>query len=504
MKKLYNLSWIDEDNITQSEILIPSNTKLLIGRLPTTDIIVADLSVSRIHAQLFWKNNVLHVKDLNSSFGTWVNNKRLKADQNKALYENGEIRLGRLSMWYEIRDEDDKQRAMQTCFFTRPITDESELTSELSEFKVKLLQNIKVHSPVDILSKPLKDSLNKEIHILFEKHEEQLKEQRILNSISHVLNRSNTLSELSDNALSLISKVLSAERGFVVLYNQKTMQFELIGKRHFEETEQPTEFIQPDRYSSTLIDRCREQAEIIIIDDVQESQTLVNLESISTSETSSVAVIPLIRQEQVVGVIYLDSSRSKCFEERQIPFFETFAAHTSIALHNAQLYKRAITDDLTRLYTRQYIDERLEQEHERAKRYNRPFCVIMVDLDHFKRVNDTYGHSAGDLVLQNVSSILRQQLRDTDIAGRLGGEEFIVILGETQKEGAKNIAERIREEIERTHIEKDGKVIKVTTSIGLACYNDYYKDQFEKLLEDADKALYQAKNNGRNKVVVSK
>ena len=168
-----------------------------------------------------------------------------------------------------------------------------------------------------------------------------------------------------------------------------------------------------------------------------------------------------------------------------------------------QLYKRATTDDLTGLYTRQYIDERLAQEIERAKRYQRPFSILMVDLDHFKQVNDTYGHSTGDLVLQIVSDILIQDLRDTDIAGRLGGEEFIIILGETQQDGAVNFAERIREEIESKHIEKDNKVIKVTASIGLACYKKSYKDQFERLIEDADKALYKAKNSGRNRVVIS-
>lgn len=500
MKKIYNLSWVDEDNLTHSRVLDPKNKKLLIGRSPSMDIVVTNPSVSRIHAELFWKNNVLNIKDLNSSFGTWINDRRLVTEQNKTLYENGEIRLGSLSIWYEINEMDDSQELLQTCILPQINVDTPILTSELSAFKEKLLKNIKAHCHIDVLTEPLKESLNKEIQLLSEKYEEQLKEQKVLNSISHILNRNNTLSELSKRALNIISRVVNAERGFIVMYGEKAKRFELIAKRNIEKNELLINFTNK---TSALVQRSIEDAKIIIVDDAQKDEALFNLETISTPETSSIAVIPLIQREEVIGVIYLDSSRTHCFDERQKSFLQTFALHTSIALHNAQLYKQAITDDLTQLYTRQYINERMEQEHERAKRYQRPFSVLLVDLDRFKLVNDTYGHSAGDLVLKSVSSILIRQLRDTDIAGRLGGEEFIVILGETELEGAKIIAERMREEIEQETIKKDDKLIKVTTSIGVASYNERHKEQFNRLIEDADKALYQAKNDGRNRVIVS-
>ena len=504
MKRFYYLNWVDEDNLAHSEILAPDNKKRLIGRAPTAEIVVSNPSVSRIHAQLSWEDNILILRDLNSSFGTWLNDKKIEVNQNKALYENGEIRLGSLSIWYEIHDKSNYHEAVQTSFFTEPQKSEPKLTSELSAFKAKLFQNIKAYGEQDLLSEQLEESLNKELHVLCAKHEEQLKEQRILNSISHILNRSHTLSELSKNALDLISKVFSAERGFVVLYSSTKKYLELVAKRNFEEPLDLSSITNNGKYSNTLVEKCYKHNQIIMIDDAQVEPLLSNLNSIESSGARSIVVIPLRRQDQVIGVIYLDNSnRSHCFKERHEPFLETFAAHTSIALHNAQLYKRAITDDLTGLYTRQYIDERLAQELERARRYRRPFSILMVDLDHFKYINDTYGHSAGDLVLQIVSNILKKQLRDTDVAGRLGGEEFIVILGETLVEGAKNFAERVREKIENQRIRKDGTIIDVTASIGVACYQARHSDQVQRLIDDADKALYRAKENGRNQVVVS-
>ena len=504
MDKVYYLTWIDQDNFTHTEMLAPNNGKTIIGRSPTADIVLTNPSVSRIHAQLSWKNDLLSIIDLNSSYGTWLNEKRLKVSENYTLYGNGEIRVGSFSLWFEFRDQDHKQEMLQTNFYSKPKTGQSSLSTELSAFKNRLIQDIKTHNQVDSLPKELEESLNREILALNEKHEKQLKEQRVLNSISQLLNRSHTLAELSKNALNLISKVLRAERGYIVLRNQDKKCFDLIAKRNFQRSNEATLSSPNDIYSDTLVKRCYENREFLIIDDVEGSQTLSDAHSIDASSVRIIAVIPLHHLEEVIGVIYLDSSsQSHCFEQQHKPFLETFAAHTSIALNNVQLYKRATTDDLTGLYTRQYIDERLAQEIERTKRYQRPFCILMVDLDHFKHVNDTYGHGTGDFVLQIVSDILTQDLRDTDIAGRLGGDEFIIILGETQQDGAANFAERIREKIESKPIEKDNNLMKVTASIGLACYKKSYNDQFVRLIEDADKALYQAKSNGRNKVVIS-
>jgi diguanylate cyclase (GGDEF)-like protein len=169
-----------------------------------------------------------------------------------------------------------------------------------------------------------------------------------------------------------------------------------------------------------------------------------------------------------------------------------------------QLLKLATIDDLTKLYNRRYFFERFNQELERAKRYRRPLSCIIMDLDYFKEVNDTYGHLAGDQVLSGIAQILQNNCRQSDLAGRYGGEELILLLPETEAAGALIIAERIREMIEQ-HRTVDGKgaVIGVTVSMGVASLGGAELgdlDVNERIVQYADDALLQAKKDGRNRI----
>ncbi len=169
----------------------------------------------------------------------------------------------------------------------------------------------------------------------------------------------------------------------------------------------------------------------------------------------------------------------------------------------AELTRLARFDELTGLSNRRYLLERLSQEMLRAQRYNSPLCLLMLDLDHFKRVNDTYGHLAGDIVLSGVARILRTTIRATDIAGRYGGEELCVALTETEIPGARLVAERLRERIAaEVFTTSEGSTLQVTCSIGLATFVSTLKDS-SALLALADRALYEAKACGRNRVVVA-
>ncbi len=500
----YYLSWVDEDNQLHTENLLPSKEATLIGRSPHADIVVRNSSVSRQHVQLTWQDEHLVIEDLNSSFGTWLDNVRLNANECQVIYADTEIRLGNLSLWYELRRQQEDQDLLQTCFRSRTKPENMELSTEINTLRGKLRRHLLEHCGQQASTEQLIEAIDKDLFKLNARQEERLKEQRILHSISHLLNRSLTITELSKNALDLISKVLIADRGFVVLFDADSQRFEPVAARNFNQPAWTTSNPSPLSFSQTLVERCYQQNKVLIIGDVQLNQSLAEVQSIQASGIRSVAIIPLQQDEKVVGVVYVDNlNLSHCFDPSQIPFLETFAAHTSIALHNAQLYKRAITDDLTQLYTRKYVDERLEQEILRAQRYHRPFSILVLDLDHFKRVNDTYGHSGGDRVLQIFAGILKEQLRDSDIAGRIGGEEFIVILGETEVQGANIFAERLRLSTEQQQIEKEGELIAITVSIGVASYQESYGNQISRLLEDADKALYQAKGAGRNRVVCS-
>jgi diguanylate cyclase (GGDEF)-like protein len=171
-----------------------------------------------------------------------------------------------------------------------------------------------------------------------------------------------------------------------------------------------------------------------------------------------------------------------------------------------KLVTLATVDDLTKLYNRRYFFERFNQEVERAKRYDRPLSCIIMDLDHFKQVNDTYGHLTGDQVLTDIAHILQNNCRQSDLAGRYGGEELIILLPETEAAGALIIAERIREKIEQ-HRTVDGKgtVIGVTVSMGVASLSGAELkdiDTNERIVQYADDALLQAKKDGRNRIEV--
>ena len=168
---------------------------------------------------------------------------------------------------------------------------------------------------------------------------------------------------------------------------------------------------------------------------------------------------------------------------------------------NDRLRELAFRDDLTGLYNHRYFQEVLESELERSARYQHPLSLLMVDIDFFKRINDTYGHVTGDIVLKQVGNVMIQLVRHCDIVARYGGEEFAIILPEIGTAGAKVLAQRVRRGIEQNTIIQDNQEITVTVSIGLASTDMTGLDEFRsRLIEGSDQALYAAKRNGRNRV----
>lgn len=165
---------------------------------------------------------------------------------------------------------------------------------------------------------------------------------------------------------------------------------------------------------------------------------------------------------------------------------------------NEKLQSLSRTDHLTGLYNRGYWELRLIQEFKRFERYQSPCTLIMMDIDHFKKVNDRYGHPTGDEVIRQVSKAIREQVRDIDIAGRYGGEEFGIILTNTPSDGACIFAERLRKKIENLTVHFDGQEVKFTISLGLCTLNDSFKD-YKVWLERSDQGLYKSKEGGRNR-----
>jgi len=170
----------------------------------------------------------------------------------------------------------------------------------------------------------------------------------------------------------------------------------------------------------------------------------------------------------------------------------------ALAQHRDQLKILNRTDDLTQMYNRRYLQKRLYEEFELQQRNKRADSVlVMIDIDKFKHINDTYGHLAGDLVIQVIAEMIQERLRSTDICGRFGGEEFLILLRNTNAVNAFNLAEQLRTNIENKVIKYDDRIIKSTCSIGIAPFSDSM-DSCHDWIQQADVAMYQSKANGRN------
>lgn len=214
-----------------------------------------------------------------------------------------------------------------------------------------------------------------------------------------------------------------------------------------------------------------------------------------------IGAFPLISEDEVTGCIVARSMIEK-LSKRDIDYLEQLTRQAAATINRANTYSTilqyATLDALTNLNNRRQFETRLGQEISITKRQNNPLCAMMIDIDFFKKVNDTYGHAAGDEVLRTVASIIKEQLRESDIPARYGGEEFAVLLPFTKIEEAQIVGERLRKAVEAHPVRVDNVEIAVTISMGLAEYNRV--ETGEELFERADKALYEAKKGGRNRV----
>lgn len=215
---------------------------------------------------------------------------------------------------------------------------------------------------------------------------------------------------------------------------------------------------------------------------------------------------PLIIQERMIGMLTLHSLRLYHFTEEHARLVMAFTHHVSIALENARLFSEiqqlATIDPLMGLYNRRHFFELAYNEFERAVRYARPLSILMIDVDDFKKINDTYGHLVGDQVLRVIAEQCRLTLRTVDVVGRYGGEELVALLPETDIHDVRLAAERLRQNLAQTVIRSDIRNLFITASLGVSTYNGACDHSLEMLIDRADQALYLAKHLGKNRVVV--
>ncbi len=219
----------------------------------------------------------------------------------------------------------------------------------------------------------------------------------------------------------------------------------------------------------------------------------------------SLLVLPLLVHERALGTLILGARRRAAFGEAVRPTLEVLASHVAVSLANSRMLKRleemATTDGLTGLFNKRTLTDMADQKLKSSLRFKKPLSLLVCDLDHFKRVNDTYGHDIGDIVIKGFADVLKRTKRDTDVVGRFGGEEFLLVCEETDAEGARLLAERIRTELEATQFHSGEGTLRVTCSIGVATFPQAGRD-WESLFKATDEALYVSKRGGRNRVTV--
>jgi two-component system, cell cycle response regulator len=235
--------------------------------------------------------------------------------------------------------------------------------------------------------------------------------------------------------------------------------------------------------------------------DVIDTDTVVFNARTRLRAAKSLLILPLVRGDQVLGAITLAAARPNQFREQTREMLRVISHQVGVSLQNARMYQsmeqRATTDGLTGLTNHRAFQERLEHLHALAERTNQKYSIILTDIDHFKGINDTYGHPIGDQVLKRVSALFAGRARKVDIVARYGGEEFVLVLPDTDAIGAEHFANKVREEVAEQVMSSEHGNFQITISMGISEFPGDGGERLE-LIEKADQALYYCKENGRN------
>lgn len=329
--------------------------------------------------------------------------------------------------------------------------------------------------------------------------------QRATSVLLSTLDLEPLLGQILDAAMSAIP---AAEKGVLYMIAQETGQLQVRAVQGYSDPRiKKTVLQQLAGYPAKAV---REQKPLLI-DDARREVIPNNLQAKSSSfETvRSLIVVPMILNTSVIGVLSLNSTHPGAFVQSDLRLLISFATTATTAIKNARLHaevqKLAITDTLTGFHNRRGLAQFGQREVDRAQRYSRPLSLIMIDIDHFKQINDDFGHTAGDQVLATIAGRIRNTVRELDILGRYGGDEFVVILPETDLFTASAVAERIRlhllEPMVLPAIQPTRDSLIVTASIGVTRAAADSINLLD-LIDRADQAAYSAKSAGRDRVVV--
>ncbi|MBI3739992.1 MAG: diguanylate cyclase [Chloroflexi bacterium] len=418
-----------------------------VGRNPANDIVVSDELASRLHAEIECESSHVVIKDLNSTNGTFVNRERII--EPCVLHSDDQIRIGQHVATVTFSENGAASHHKPDLSDTQPVT------------RNLLLQSVE-QNPV----------------LLYE----------ISSRLSTIVDLNLALQEVS----TVMRTAIGADR------------FEVILRERFPR-------IAEMGFPVSLARKAIDKRSVVAISDLMSSGKRELSESAKLLKIHSVLCVPVIVNDDVEALIYAykTDGKSRPFDQHDVQLAVGVSHQVSLTLERTRLLEQvrvyehwAITDSLTGLPNRRQILRHAELEFQRALRFNHPLSVMMIDIDSFKHVNDTYGHPVGDQVLSEVVARCKQGLRKIDLLGRYGGDEFICLLVETELESAREAAERTRQRVMETPIKTDRGPLNITISIGVASLSAKHAS-LSAALSSADDALYVAKKTGKNKVEVS-
>jgi diguanylate cyclase (GGDEF)-like protein/PAS domain S-box-containing protein len=328
----------------------------------------------------------------------------------------------------------------------------------------------------------------------------RLRQSEALRETMHQITSELQLEPLLQTILERAVELLSAASGQIAMYDAERNDLQIIACTNLDPaligTHQPL-----TEHGTGQVLRTRQP---LVIADYQTWNE--RLPTYARLGAHALLLVPLLAGERVLGIISIGhTALNRMFDDTDIELLSLFAQQATIAIHNAHQFAEAqyhaATDPLTSLNNRRGFGSLAQRAYEQAARYGHPLSVLMLDIDHFKRVNDEFGHAVGDQVLRSVAYTCLTTLRAVDVVGRYGGEEIAMLLPETDTEQARRVAERLRRILAQTAIATDGGRISITVSLGVATAMHTERPSLEALINRADQALYRAKHAGRNLVV---
>ncbi len=334
-----------------------------------------------------------------------------------------------------------------------------------------------------------------------DQYERKIFDLEQLLEITKSLNSTMDFNKLIDSILLTCMAHLRVAKAGVFL--RKTMDSEeLFLNRHFQgfDLDEKIQYIIPDE--DPLIQLLKEKPRPITLDEAEPFLTRRATRKLVES-LNPIFLVPLLAKDQLEGLLLLaEPLTEQPYSPEEKEFLTHIALSAAIAVNNAYLFEMTSTDLLTRLKMRHFAVTRLKEEIFSARKEGRPLSLVIADIDKFKDINDTYGHSAGDEVLQQVAGRILENIRPEDTAGRYGGEEFIIILPDIKGRPARKIAERIRQAVEKKPVAYGKLSIEATISLGLTELSPTGTQDLKELIDRADKAMYVSKKGGRNRVTL--